>query len=121
MRHYCGRVATQADRPPASMGGMTTPSAALEALVIRVLGRPALRHFVFEFTPDEQGRDVFELSSRGAQVCIRGSSGPALAMGLNTYLKEVAGLHHSWDGARLALPDPPPPVVSMNCSVTIRP
>lgn len=90
---------------------MTNPSTALEALVVRVLGRPALRHFVFEFYPDDQGRDVFELSSRGAQVCIRGSSGPALAMGLNTYLKEVAGLHHSWYGARLALPDPPPPVV----------
>ncbi len=52
--------------------------------------------------------DVFEIRDSARGVVIAGTSGPALGMGLHTYLKEVAGLHVSLYGFRLDLKPPLP-------------
>ncbi len=87
------------------------PSAsdAAAALLTRLL--PAhTKSFVFEQIAAENGRDVFELESRGEKICIRGNNGVAMAMGLNWYLKHHCHCHVSWYGDQLRLPQPLPHV-----------
>jgi alpha-N-acetylglucosaminidase len=47
------------------------------------------------------GRDVFELETRGATLVVRGSSDVAVASGLRHYVEHYANGHLSWGGDRL--------------------
>ncbi|HET7043021.1 MAG TPA: alpha-N-acetylglucosaminidase [Gemmatimonadales bacterium] len=63
--------------------------AAVRALVARVVpGRAA--DFILEVIPPADGREVFEVESRGGKVVLRGSTGVALASALDWYLEHVA-------------------------------
>lgn len=75
-------------------------------MAARLLGCEAAQCIEFEFVSGEG--DFFEIHPRGKGLTIAGTSGPAIGMGLHTYLKEVAGLHLSWYGSRLDLPLPLP-------------
>ena len=79
---------------------------AFRGLAMRLLGPEAAPQIAFE--PLEAEGDVFEIRSSARGVVIAGTSGPALGMGLHTYLKEIAGLHVSLYGSRLDLRVPLP-------------
>ena len=66
--------------------------------------------FVFERIDPEDGRDVFEVESRGDRIVIRGPSGVAMASGLNWYLKSLCRCQVSVSGDQLSLPRPLPRV-----------
>ena len=86
-----------------------SPEKAVGDLLQRLLpGRSA--GFVLESIPKDNGRDVFELQSKVGKVVVRGSSGVAMASGLNWYLKYFGHCHVSFCGDQLKLADPLPPV-----------
>ena len=70
------------------------PDDAARGLIGRVVPKHAAR-FVVETIPAEQGRDVFEIESRGGpfddaqgrKIVLRGNNGVAVASALNHYLK----------------------------------
>jgi len=91
-----------------------SPAAAVARLAARVLGPEIAASFHFETIPAAaSGRDAFELEHEGGRVVVRGTSGPALAKGLNTYLNHAGG-DVSWYGSQLGrvgkLPPLPAPV-----------
>jgi alpha-N-acetylglucosaminidase len=83
--------------------------AGISGLVARLLPQHG-DSFLFESIPPADGRDVFEIESRGAKVVLRGSSPVAQASALNWYLKQYCQAHVSWCGMQLNLPVPLPPV-----------
>lgn len=90
----------------------TPASAQLEAaraLVTRVVPAAASR-FVLEEIPPVDGRDNFEVESRGGSVVLRGSSGVAIASALNWYLEHAAGVNVSNPLEPVDLPLPLPKV-----------
>ena len=105
----CLATAHGAELPP--------PSAAARALVQRLLPQHVDR-FEFEVLPADEGRDVFEIESRGERVVLRGNTGVALATGLNWYLNHYCHCHVSLHGRQLNLPDPLPRVTTKDRQVT---
>jgi len=91
-----------------SAGGTETPSAE-QALVGRLLPQYVAQIDV-EPLPGDEGLDRFELETRGQRLVIRGSSGVAVASGLNHYLKRFGNGHLSWGGDRVDLGESLPPV-----------
>lgn len=65
-----------------------------QALAERVLDRQA-KHFTFEKLQDAEG-DVFELSSKGGEIIIKGTNANAMAVGLNHYLRYYCNAVYSW-------------------------
>lgn len=90
---------------PLVKGPQAGSESAVRDLVDRVLpGRGDA--FVLETIPaGEGGRDVFEIASRDGKVVLRGSSGVAMASGLNWCFKYHCNTHVSWCGNRLDLPE----------------
>lgn len=88
---------------------ITTKQAAV-GLISRIIPSHAA-DFAVEVIPPADGRDVFEIESRGDQVVLRGNNGVALASALNRYLEEYGRCEISWNcGNQLALPKMLPPV-----------
>ncbi|MEN6561141.1 MAG: alpha-N-acetylglucosaminidase [Acidobacteriota bacterium] len=87
----------------------TPAEAAARALAGRLLPDHA-ESFVFEEIAPQDGRDVFEVESRGGRIVVRGSNGVAMASGLNWYLKNVCRCLVSVAGDQLAVPTPLPPI-----------
>lgn len=84
------------------------PEVAADRLSHRVLGDRA-SEFSFEQISAENGTDVFEFECAEGQCVVRGSSGVAMASGLNQYLKTYCLASVSWCGDQLDLPKPLPP------------
>ncbi len=70
----------------------------------------AASSFVIEEIPAVDGRDNFEVESRGAKVILRGSSGVAVASALNWYLERIVGVNVSNPLEPIELPSPLPRV-----------
>jgi alpha-N-acetylglucosaminidase len=85
------------------------PLQAAEALVARVVPSAA-SHFVLEEIPRVDGRDNFEVESRGGRVILRGSSGVAIASALNWYIEHAVGMNVSNPLEPIELPLPLPKV-----------
>ena len=93
------------------------PIAAATGLITRILGVEAVTLFQLETIPADPatGRDVFEISSSGSLVVLRGNTGVSLATALNNYLKYSLNVSVSWgrngSGIRVPLPSslPLPP------------
>jgi alpha-N-acetylglucosaminidase len=83
------------------------PAAATSALAGRVLGERGAE-FRFEQIPTDDGKDVFEFESSGGTATVRGSSGVAMATGLNWYLRYHCNANISWGGDQIHLPKPLP-------------
>ena len=66
------------------------------------------RKFIIEQVKSDT--DFFELDQRGDKVVIRGNNAVSLATGLNWYLKYHAGIHLSWNGMKVRLPQTLPAV-----------
>jgi len=60
-------------------------------------------NFIFEKTPFEKGKDVFEIETRKGKIVIRGNNGVSMARGLNHYLKEYCHCSSWWCGENLNL------------------
>ena len=98
-------------RSPDVQRPLSQAESAARALATRLLAGRA-EGFVFEEIAPEDGRDVFEVESRGDRIVVRGSTSVAMASGLNWYLKTVCGCLISVSGDQLAVPTPLPPVSS---------
>lgn len=81
---------------------------------IGVLERLIPRHadsFDFEMIEKvNETNDVFEVSSEGGKIHIKGSSGVALTSGVNWYLKNYCNASFSWNGDQTAIASPLPEV-----------
>ncbi len=90
-----------------AMAAEVSPEQAAHALVRRVLPDSA---FVVEIIPADQGRDVFEIESRGDKIVLRGNNGVAVGSALNWYLKYYCQCQISLKAEQLRLPKPLPQV-----------
>lgn len=93
---------------PAASGSAGAETAARG--VLQRLLPDRLVSFEFQRIPQEDGRDVFEIESRGGRVVLRGSSGAAMCSALNFYLERYCHCQVSWLGSQLDLPNPLPSV-----------
>lgn len=59
--------------------------------------------FELAMVPQENGLDVFEVEGGPGKVTLRGSSGVALAVGFNWYLRHVCDRQISWNGSHMEL------------------
>lgn len=107
-RFFVITVTTAAALPiPMAHAEEASPVTAAVGLATRLFGDGA-QAFSFETIASENGTDVFEVEAHDGRATIRGSSGVAMASGLNWYLKYHCNRHVSWCGDQLALPDPLP-------------
>ena len=84
-------------------GSVTPGTEAAYGLAERVLGEKAGR-IVFELLSDET-EDVFELSSEGRKIVIKGNNANSMAVGLNHYLRYHCNSVYSWfDFEEMTLP-----------------
>ena len=96
---------------PLVRSGLHAPVASVQGLIARVLGAQYVASFSLVVIPaGASGNDVFELDGAGGAVIVRGSSGYAIAAGINWYLKYWANCSVSWgrdgSGNNVALPPP---------------
>ena len=61
--------------------------------------------FELQIINPENGQDVYEITSEGNRVVLKGNNAVALATAFNQYLKYTCGAHVSWFGNQLNLPD----------------
>lgn len=61
--------------------------------------------FIIEEIPQENGKDVFEIESRGDKIVLRGHNGLSVAAALNDYLKHYCFCDITWNGTNLNLPE----------------
>ena len=61
--------------------------------------------FKLELIEPSDGMDVYEITSDGNQVVLRGNNPIALATAFNQYLKYTCNAHISWLGDNLNLPE----------------
>ncbi len=81
--------------------------------VYDLIGRLLPRHaqlFEVAFIPQQGGKDVFEVESRGKKIILRGSNGVSVASALNFYLKTYGHCDIGWNGTNLNLPEELPAV-----------
>jgi alpha-N-acetylglucosaminidase len=84
-------------------------AAAARGLLQRLIPAHA-NQFTLEALPINDEGDVFEVEATGGHVTVRGSSGVAIASGINWYLQDRCRCDVSWCGDQLHLPDPLPHV-----------
>jgi alpha-N-acetylglucosaminidase len=91
------------------------PVAAVSGLITRLLGADALARFSLSaIAPDAAtGLDVFEAGADGPRVALRGSSGTALAVALNNYLKYDVNASIAWGRAQSGVRAPLPAVLPL--------
>jgi alpha-N-acetylglucosaminidase len=97
-----------AKSPEAANGPVTRPSAARQVDAVRGLLQRRLAavsdRFQLAVIAQQDGFDVFEVQSLpGNKFSLRGSSGVAMATGLNWYLKHCCQRHIGWCGSRLEM------------------
>lgn len=74
------------------------------------IDKGASKKFVTELKKSPDGSDYFELSRKGNKVLVKGNNYVSVATGINWYLKHYAGVHLSWNGMSVRLPDVLPAV-----------
>jgi len=65
---------------------------------------------VFADIPAEDGKDVFELQTKGGKLVISGNNGVSMASGLHWYLKHYCHCQIAYRAEQLKLPDPLPQI-----------
>lgn len=88
---------------------VVSPVEAARGVLQRLLPKQADR-FVLATIPAQDGLDVFEVQATGGRVTVQGSSGVAIASGVNWYLTQVCHCDVSWCGDQLNLPEVLPPL-----------
>jgi len=72
-------------------------------LIQRIVPQQATR-FIVEQVPAENGKDIFEIESRGNKIVLRGSNGVSVASALYHYLTAYCHCQITWNGTNLKLP-----------------
>lgn len=67
---------------------------------------------VTEEIPSEEGKDVFEISTRDGKLLIKANSAPAAGMGLNHYLRHFCKRHYALTGKNMTEPEVLPEVTT---------
>lgn len=60
--------------------------------------------FKVEIMPQKEGKDYFEIESKGSKIVLRGNNPVSVASALNHYLKYYCNLQMSWNGDNMKLP-----------------
>jgi alpha-N-acetylglucosaminidase len=69
------------------------------------------KYFEIDFiSTDSDGKDVFEIESKGDKIILRGNNGISVASALNYYLKNFLHCSITWNGVNLNFPDSLPVV-----------
>lgn len=76
---------------------------AAEALIRRVIPAHSA-DFVVKEIPAENGKDVFEIQSRGGKIVLGGNKALSVASALDYYLKNYCHADFGWDGNQMKLP-----------------
>ena len=76
---------------------------ALSAFILRIVKEKSV-DFISEYTPAQNGRDVFELESKKGKIILRGSNGVSIASALNYYLKNYCHCLTTWNGINMNMP-----------------
>ena len=74
-----------------------------KALIKRIVPTRASA-FEVGYLPQENGKDVFEISSKNGKIILKGSTGVSIASAFNYYLNEYCHCQITWNGSNLALP-----------------
>jgi len=72
-------------------------------LIIRTLPKHH-SSFITESIAAENGKDVFEIETKGNKIVLRGNNGISIASALYHYLNEYAHCQITWNGTNLKLP-----------------
>src|SRR6185312_8146875 len=80
---------------------------AAKSLVHRIIPSKA-SSFEVEIIPSANGKDIFEIKSRGNKIILSGNNPVSIASALNWYLKYYCHCQVSWNGDNLNLPNPLP-------------
>ncbi len=82
---------------------------AVTGLIDRVV--PKIADLIeLEHIPKEDGKDVFEIETRGGKIILRGNNGVSLSSALYYYLDHYCKCSITWNGVNLNLPDSLPEV-----------
>jgi len=89
--------------------GKTSESAvqAAQGVLRRQLG-PRSSDFDLHQIPEENGREVYEISAAAGRVTVAGSSAVAICRGVYSYLRDHCQAMITWGGRNLNLPSPLP-------------
>jgi alpha-N-acetylglucosaminidase len=77
---------------------------AVKDLIGRVIPRAA-DHFEVQYIPQDHGKDVFEIETRGDKIVLRGNNGVSVASALKYYLYHYCHCSITWNGTNLQLPE----------------
>lgn len=72
-------------------------------LIGRVLSSQQ-QHFIVSPLQGQNGKDIFEIESKGDKIILRGNNGTAIASALYYYLEEYCHCQITWNGTNLHLP-----------------
>lgn len=86
------------------IGIVADASSPVDGLLERI-DKGASRKFATEVKSSTDGRDYFEIGSRGDKVLVRGNNYVSIAVGINWYLKHILHRHLSWNNPTASLPD----------------
>jgi alpha-N-acetylglucosaminidase len=76
---------------------------AVKDLMERVVPGSA-RHFEVRQIPSEDGKDVFEIESRGGKIVLSGNNGVSVASAFKYYLYHYLHCSITWNGTRINMP-----------------
>ena len=76
---------------------------AADSLIARTVPAKA-SNFLVEELPMAQGKDVFEIESKGSKIVLRGNNAGVIGSALYYYLREYAHCQITWNGVNLHLP-----------------
>lgn len=62
------------------------------------------QHFIVAPLQGKNGKDIFEIESKGDKIILRGNNGTAIASALYYYLEEYCHCQITWNGTNLNLP-----------------
>lgn len=62
------------------------------------------QHFIVAPLQGQNGKDIFEIESKGDKIILRGNNGTAIASALYYYLEEYCHCQITWNGINLHLP-----------------
>lgn len=106
---WLGLASHARDTEPSSMRSQVDTLEAARGLIKRIVPQHA-KSFVVEQLPAENGKDVFEIESRGGKIILRSNTGVGIGTALNWYLKYSCHCHYSLKAQQMRLPSSLPAV-----------
>lgn len=85
------------------VAAFSAAAAPIDSLAARVTENTSAGRIIFKEVPGAE--DFFEIKADDGRVLIEGNNAVSMAVGLNWYLKYVAGIHISWNNLTQPLPE----------------